>query len=52
MTGDRDVELAAMDLSKIAVALTLSWLVWIFNGYAGLAIFLIIPFYLFFKAEY
>ena len=32
MTGDRDDELAAMDLSMIAVALTPSWLVWILSA--------------------
>ena len=42
MTGDRDDEPAAMDLSMIAVALTPSWLVLIFNNYASLAIFVII----------
>ena len=39
----RHDELAAMDLSMIAVALTPSWLVWIFNSYASLVIFFIIP---------
>ena len=29
MTGDRDDELAAMDLNTVAVALTPLWLVWI-----------------------
>ena len=42
MTGDRYDELAALYLSMIEVALTSSWLVWIFNSYASLAIFFII----------
>ena len=43
MTGDRHDELAALDLSMIAVALTpSSWLVWILT-YATFAIFFIIP---------
>ena len=42
MTGDRNDELAALYLSMIEVALTSSWLVWIFNSYASLAIFFII----------
>ena len=44
MTGYRHEELAAMDLRMITVALTPSWLARIFNSYASLAIFLIIPF--------
>ena len=35
MTGDRHDELAALYLSVIEVALTSSWLVWIFNSYAS-----------------
>ena len=43
MTRDRYDDPAAMDLSMIAVALTPSWLVWIFKSYASLAIFFTIP---------
>ena len=42
MTGDRHDDLAAMDLSRIAVALTVI-ISMNFNSYASFAIFFIIP---------
>ena len=43
MTGNRHDERAVLDLSMIAVALTLSWLVWILTVMTVLLYFLKIP---------